>query len=310
MNTNYTALTATTLDNARKKMVDEIFQNHVFFHKLEEKGLITEEDGGNKIVVPLMYDTNSTVKSYSHLDELDLTYQEGITAAEFNWKEMAGTVVISDRDTDINSGKTQIFNLLEAKLKQLKLSFMQTLVGWLYSDGTGNGGKDFTGLAAAVSTSGTYAGISKTAYAYWQSYLETTTEALGLAKMRTAQIRTMRGQLKSKCDLILTTDTLFSAYEALLQPHYVIENQKLAAAGFDNLNFKGTPITWDEQCTSTYMYFLCTDFFKLVMHKNANFKRLVPIRPAKQTATVHIMRAMGNLTCEHCKKQSLLTNKS
>lgn len=310
-NANYaTALASSALAKFRKTLEDNFSQKNILMMKLKEKGSVKGEDGGQKIVQPLLVGASSTVKSYNGLEELDLAGQEGITCGEWEWKENAGTLILSQREIDINSGETQIFKLLDAKMKQLDLSIRANMATQLFSDGTGNGGKDITGLKALVAATGTYAGIARSTDTYWQASVDSTGEALSIADMTSMVLNSQSGGLDGKTNLIVTTSTLWAKYSSLVQPAYRIEDQKLASMGWDNLNFMGVPVLWDQYCQATRMYFLDTDFIEFVYHNNANFKQIGPIQPAKQTATVYIIRHMGNLTTSNCRKQGLLDGKT
>ncbi len=74
-NTDYTSLMSTTLANYRKTLVDNVFKKSFFYNYMMEGKRLKTESGGTKIVVPLMYGTNNTVKAYSGYDILDTTPQ-------------------------------------------------------------------------------------------------------------------------------------------------------------------------------------------------------------------------------------------
>jgi len=81
---NVGALLSTTLKNYQKTLTDNIHKSNAVFFQLKKDGYIREEDGGERIVEPLMYGKNDTAKSYSGYESLDVTPQEGIDSAEFN----------------------------------------------------------------------------------------------------------------------------------------------------------------------------------------------------------------------------------
>jgi hypothetical protein len=56
-------------------------------------------------------------------------------------------------------------------------------------------------------------------------------------------------------DVVLTTQTLYEKYEALLQPNLRYTDTKTADAGFQNLLFKASPVMYDVSCTSGVMFF-------------------------------------------------------
>lgn len=70
---NYDSLLSTTLFNYRKTLADNIFKSSGFLTLLRQKGGVEYQSGGLAIAQPLMYETNSTVKSYSKYDTLDTT---------------------------------------------------------------------------------------------------------------------------------------------------------------------------------------------------------------------------------------------
>ncbi len=313
MDLNLGTLLSTTLKKYRTTLVDNIFKSHAVWYMLKKKGAIEEVDGGERIVQPIMYGTNSTAKSYSGYEVLDVTPQSGIDAAEFNWKQYAAAITISGEEEAKNaSSKTRIINLLDAKTKQARLSLEEKLIDGLFSDGTGNGGKNLTGFEAMILASGTYGGINGTANTFWQSYVDSTAEALSLADMRTAMNTPTLGG-RDAPDLIVTTQTLYEKYESLLTTNYQTQTagtKELGDAGFKVLEFKGTPIVWDEQVPSGTMYFINTDHLKLVVHKDRNFEVTPFVKPENQDARIAQILFMGNLTTDRRKSHSALRAKT
>jgi len=78
---NYDALLTTTLFNYRKQLFDNIFKDSAFLAALRRGDGVMMMDGGERIAVPLMFEGNATVKSYSGYDVLDTTPQDGMTTA-------------------------------------------------------------------------------------------------------------------------------------------------------------------------------------------------------------------------------------
>ena len=187
-NTNFDSLLSTTLANYRDQMTDNIFTARPLTNYLMDKGRIRMLDGGTKIVEPLVYGLNGTVGSYSGYDTISLTAQEGMSAAEYDWKQYAASIAISGIEEAKNNGEAAIINLLEAKIMQAEESMREGFNQMFFSDGTGNSGKDWLGLAALVDSAGTVGGIDATGVgnAFWQSYEEGTAGALSLADMATA----------------------------------------------------------------------------------------------------------------------------
>lgn len=317
---NVGLLLSTTLKNYRKTLVDNIHKSNALFYYLKKNGGIKELDGGERVVVPLMYGKNTTATSYSGYDALDVTPQTGIDSAEFNWKQYSVSITISGEEERKNSGSSKIIDILEARTKQAEMSLTESLSTDMFSDGTTNGGKTLTGLEAMVAATGTYGGINSATYTWWQAGVESTSEALGLVKMRTGFNTASLGG-KDTPDLIVTTQTLYEKYEGLLTNVSASNvsgtiqfrsegTKKLGDGGFQVLEFKGTPIVWDELCPSGTMYFLNSRHMNLTIHKDANFETSDFVKPENQDARVAQVLFMGNFTCDRRKSFYKLTAKT
>lgn len=304
----FQTLLATTLANYRDQLTDNIFTARPLTYHLMDKGRIRMLDGGTKIVEPLIYGQNSTVGSYSGYDTISLTAQSGITAAEYDWKQYAASIAISGIEEAKNNGEAEIINLLEAKIMQAEESMREGFNQMFFGDGTGNSGKNWNGLGAIVESGNTVGGIDGSSEAWWNSYEENTAGALTLAQMATAYNSVSVGN--DHPDMVLTTQTLFEKYEALLQPQLRYTDTKTADAGFQNLLFKAAPVTYDVHCTAGVVYFLNSKYLTLVGHSGKWFQQTEFVRPENLDARYALIMCYGNLTCRNRKKQGKLTAKT
>jgi hypothetical protein len=309
-NANFDALLSTTLAKYRDQLTDNVFTARPLTYFLTDKGRIRMIDGGTKIVEPLIYGQNSTVASYSGYDTIGLTAQDGITAAEFEWKQYAASIAISGIEEAKNNGDAAILNLLEAKVMQAEESLREGFNTMFYGDGTGNSGKNWNGLGNLVEASGTVGGINRATAGneYWRSYEENTAGALTLAQMNTAYNSVSVGN--DHPDMVLTTQTLYEKYESLLQPQLRYTDTKTADAGFQNLLFKAAPVTYDVGCTAGVMYFLNSKYLTLVGHSGKWFSQTEFVRPENLDAKYALIMCYGNLTVRNAKKQGKLTAKT
>ena len=309
-NPNFDALLSTTLANYRDQLTDNIFTARPLTYFLQDKGRIRMLNGGTKIVEPLIYAESTTVKSYSGYDSIALTAQAGITAAEYDWKQYAASIAISGIEEAKNNGEQEIINLLEAKIMQAEESMREGFNRMFYADGTGNSGKDWNGLGNIVEASGTVGGINRatTGNEYWRSYEENTATALTLAQMSTAYNSVSVGN--DHPDMVLTSQTLFEKYEALLQPQLRYTDTRTADAGFQNLLFKAAPVVYDEHCTAGIVYFLNSKYLTLVGHSGKWFSQTEFVRPEDLDARYALIMCYGNLTCRNAAKQGKLTAKT
>ena len=309
-NPNFDSLLSTTLANYRSQLTDNVFTARPLTYFLMDKGRIRMLNGGTKIIEPLIYGKNSTVGSYSGYDSLSLTPQEGITAAEYEWKQYAASISISGIEEAKNNGEQEIINLLEAKIMQAEESMRESFNLMFFADGTGNGGKDWNGLGNLVEASGTVGGINRATSGneFWRSYEENTATALTLAQMATAYNTVSVGN--DHPDMILTTQTLFEKYEALLQPQLRYTDTKTADAGFQNLLFKAAPIVYDVHCPAGTMFFLNSKYLTLVGHSSKWFAQTSFVQPEDVDARYALIMCYGNFTCRNAAKQGKLTAKT
>lgn len=108
-NPNFDTILATTLYNYRKTLEDNIFKANPFMYWLQRGDRFERQDGGAKIVEPLMGTVSTAVGSYSGYDTLAAGNSQStdLTAAEFAWQQFYGTVAISGIEEAKNSGTTE-----------------------------------------------------------------------------------------------------------------------------------------------------------------------------------------------------------
>jgi len=307
-NSNFDNLLTTTLANYRSTLTDNVFTARPLTYKLMEGGRIRMLNGGTKIVEPLIYGQNSTVGSYSGYETLSLTPQEGISAAEFEWKQYAASIAISGIEEAKNNGEQEIINLLEAKIMQAEESMRESFNQMFFADGTGNSNKDWNGLGNLVESGNTVGGINSSTYSWWASKEENTSAALTLAQMSSLYNSVSVGN--DHPDLLLTTQTLFEKYEALLQPQLRYTDTKTADAGFQNLLFKAAPVMYDVHCTAGVFYMLNSKYLTLVGHSGKWFSQTSFISPEDVDARYALIMCYGNLTVRNRAKQGKLTAKT
>ena len=96
-----------------------------------------------------------TVAFYNGYEVLDTSPSDVLSAAEYSYKQLAGTVTISGLEQIKNSGSEALINLLESRIGVLEKSMENTLSTSLFSDGTGTSSKEVGGLQLLVADAGT-----------------------------------------------------------------------------------------------------------------------------------------------------------
>lgn len=317
-NANFTTILSTTLNNYRKSLTDNVFADRPLSRWLMEKKRTRMLSGGVKIVEPLIYAAGSS-GSYSGYDQITITPQTGLTAAEFDWRQLYATIAISGLEEAQNNGKEAIINLLEAKIMQAEETLKDAVNVMLFGDGTGNTNKEWLGVDALIgdATTGvtTVGNIDATAQAYWRSTVLAnggTPRALTLDLMRNAYNSSSKGN--DVIDAIFCTQVNFEDYEALLTPNVRYQDVKSANSGFMNLMFKGAPVFYDNDCTAGSMYGINSKYLTLVGHsdrwfKNSGFSDNLASNNASSGASVvadaryALITAYGNLTVRNRQRQ-------
>jgi len=322
-NSAITDIIATTIQSRSGELADNLTQNNAILQRLEQKGNIKPFSGGNVILQEIMYNDPNTnnANSYSGYEVLNISPDSPISAAQFSITQYADSVTMSGLEMLQNSSKEAIIDLLDGRMQVSEARLLNRISGDLYLDGTGNGGKNITGLAAAVPDSaatGTYGGINRANWTFWRPTVTTGTTVTysniqGL--MTTTAIQLVRGT--DKADLIVCDNNFYSLYVQSLQAIQRINTEESGAAGFASLKFYGGGTSADvvlgggygSQATSNHMWFLNTDYIFLRPHKERNFVPIGGERQAiNQDAIVKLYGWAGNLTCSNQFLQGLLIN--
>ena len=314
-NSNFDEILSTTLRNYVPKLTDNIFSARPLFYALTSGQTIRRISGGAKIVVPVIYGTNSTAGSYAGTDTISITAQTGISAAEYDWKQYAATVTINGMEEAKNNGEAQIIDLLEGKIFQTQETIIENMNAMFYGDGTGNSSKDMNGLSVLVGdNTATVGGIDSSDgdNDWWRATirngpLDTGAGALAIETM--AKVYNSVSVGNDQPTIIVTDQDEYEAYEALLQPQLRYTDAKVADAGFQNLLFKGAPVTYDSDSNlDTKMYFLNTKYIRLVAHTETWFQPTPFVRPTNQDARYAQILCYGELTISNRSRQGLLRN--
>ena len=308
-NSNFDQIVTTTLHNyLSKDLADNIFGALVLTKWLMANGRKKPATGGDFLVEPLMYAKNTTVNSYDAYDPIDTSAQTGITAAQFNWKLLAGSVTYSRVEALKNNGKEKIIDLLEQKVTQLEESLRDEFNTEAFSDGTGNSGKDVTGLRAIVAATGTLGGIDRGTYTWWRAQREDTAEALNEPRMRTMFYNCSKNLTKPS--IIITTQALYEKYISLVQPSLRLPSTKMADLGFQSVEYMGIPVVFDDACPEGWMLFLNDRYLRLRVHPDADFKVTEKKEPHNQLVFTQQVYWLGNLTVNNSRFQGALTAKT
>jgi hypothetical protein len=317
-NSSISDIIATNIQSRTGELADNVTNNNALLRRLKERGNVKTFSGGNVILQEIMYTDSATdnTNSYSGYEVLNVSQNSPISAAQFSITQYAAAVSISGLEMIQNSGKEAIIDLLDGRMQVAEAQLANRISQDIYLDGTGNSGKNITGLAAAVPdapSSGTYGGINRATWSFWRSVAYSgTTDGLAAVSASNIQkymdavaVQLIRGT--DKPDLIVCDNNYYSLYLQSLQAIQRITDggNSNVGAGFASLKYYGAGMASDvvldggigNDATANHMWFLNTKYLMFRPHVDRNFVPIGGERQAvNQDAIVKLIGWAGNLT--------------
>jgi len=250
----------------------------------------------------------------SDWDTLNIAQSDVITAAEYNWKQIALNVVASGRELRINSGETQIINLAKARIKNAIRTFNNSFCSDLYSDGSLT--NQINGLQALVAdtNTNTVGGIDANTWSFWQNTVRDASDNSVTVSATTIENGMMlplwlaldRGP-DDQPDLIVMDTVYYGYFESSQVSLKRYSDQTKADGGFVTLKYKNADVIFDGNSgiPASHMYFINTNYFELVTHQDADLTVMEDMRPVNQDGSVTPILWMGNVVCSNRKLQGV-----
>jgi hypothetical protein len=316
-NSSISDIIATNIQSRSGELADNVTNNNALLRRLKERGNVKTFSGGNVILQEIMYTDAATdnTNSYSGYEVLNVSQNSPISAAQFSITQYAAAVSISGLEMIQNSGKEAIIDLLDGRMQVAEAQLANRISQDIYGDGTGNSGKNITGLAAAVPdapSTGTYGGINRATWSFWRSVSFSgvanggAVSASNIQKyMDSVAVQLIRGT--DKPDLIVCDNNYYSLYLQSLQAIQRITDggNSNVGAGFASLKYYGAGMASDvvldggigNDATANHMFFLNTKYMMFRPHVDRNFVPIGGERQAvNQDAIVKLIGWAGNLT--------------
>lgn len=316
-NSSISDIVATTIQSRSHAIADNVTQNNAVLTYLKKGGNVKTFSGGSSILQEISFQANGNAGYYSGYDILPVAAQDVISAAEYQIKQVAVPVVISGLEQLQNSGKEQIIDLLEGRLAVAEASMANLVANGIYSDGTGSGGKQITGLGAAVPVvpTNTYGGIDRTVWTFWKNQVVDTsgiTAATVQASWNSLYAKLVRGN--DSPNLILVDNATWQIYMNSLQAIQRFQNTMSADAGFTSVKYMNSDVVLDGgiggNAPVNTAFFLNTKYLFWRPHRDRNMVALSPDKryAVNQDAEVNILAFAGNLTTSGAQFQGRWDN--
>lgn len=317
-NAIFTELVSTTFRKHAKDVKDNVSKNNALCRKLMDKGQHRTEDGGLSIVQALDYQANGTYQRYSGYDVLNISASDVISAAEFQWRQIAINVVASGEELRKNSGDSRIVNLVKARMKNAMRTFKNNFSADLYSDGSLS--NQINGLQALVADTGTgtVGGIDSSSFPFWRNIVQSAAAPLqggGAIVPSATTIESLMLPLylaltraDDQPDLIVASNDYYTFFEASQTSLKRYNDTQSAKGGLVSLMYKKAEVVFDggSGIPDAHMYFLNTDYIELVAHTDADLEVMDELKPYNQDAAVVPILWMGNMVVSNRSLQGVL----
>jgi hypothetical protein len=338
---NLSEIVTTTLRSRTGVLADNMSRNNALLTRLNRKGKIKTFSGGRTIVQELNYANNSTFVWYSGYQTININPSQVFTAAEYPIRQSALAISISGLEELQNSGEEAIIDLLEGRVENGEMTFMNGMSNGVYGDGSVTGSINGLQLLVATSpTSGTVGGIDRSQWAFWRNLVfsattnggAATTAANILQYMDALYVQLVRG--RDKPDLIVADNNMYRFYMQALQSIQRVQTSgpapDLAESGYESMKFLSSDVVLDggfqgisgdplpfETTTSassvggvpnSFMYFLNTNYIHWRPHSQRNMVPLDPDRfSMNQDAMVRLLAWAGNMTLSNAFLQGVIS---
>ena len=288
---NYEQLSHITKKYYIPQLVDNIFKSNVDTYRLLAKS--QPISGGYKVVQPVEFakapakglgeDTDPHINWYKGDDAMKYGASDIVSSAEYDWSQNHGTVSISGREENINSGPEAVLDLLQAKINNVGRTIRDQFALAMYSHNDPAAGSPTVdanapvGLQHVCAVDRTLGGINSdtSGNEYWDGGMSKTAGSFanidGSDTAGTAGTQlTFSALTNSATDcyvqtifrdayktlsigsdtptMIICNQVVFDAYEATLtdQKRFGASSTTLADAGFQNLLYRGIPVVVDQ----------------------------------------------------------------
>lgn len=292
-----------------KRLRDTVFNKNVLLQFLDKRK--KTYNGGTYVSVNLEYDDTAQGGASSGL--MQVTPQDGNIMTRANWSpaHYYEPMTITEHDLLDCQGEDQVLDLVEARTKNQTNKLRKTMTADIFA---GDGTSDtqlttFVGLQNAYAITGTYGGIAKGTYAWWQSAGNNSTvtlDSLTLDNLQTGYGLASDGD--ETPDLGVTTQTIWDKIWSMATAKQKLGVSKLAELGFVNIEFNGVPIVVDKACTAGYFFWINSNTTYLVSHKRDNFKTGQFLKSSGQPfASMRVLSWTGALVCDNPRRNYMFS---
>jgi hypothetical protein len=283
MPANTTTLAELIVQLYRGPWVEALFTNTFLLTRIQQK-----QGVGEGVRWPVRYAGNTSAGSYAEGDSGAGAGNQGFKKAFLTWRLNKVEVEVSGLAQAIGDNGGMIVPALRTEL-DLGLSDVRGNINTqLMSDGSGNSGKDITGLFAAIADTGTYAGLDRGTYTWWKSYVN----ANGGTPRNLSEelVRTVKSTVEARggrVTAIYAGSTQWYKYGDLLRAERRQQNPTSLTGGYQALDFEGVPLIKVPGYPQTRIDFVNEDLLEYVVLKDFEAKPMAKTKDSDVIWVTH-----------------------
>ena len=241
-----------------------------------------------------------------------VTPQSNETSARFAPTGEAATITISEMEVARNSGKHAVLNILNVKIDDASDSLRDRMNTDFTATQPAAGSKAPNSISELIDVApsadpprtGAIGNIGN-ANTWWRN------QATAGGAFSVADMNTMYNDCSDGIEFphfLFTGQTPYEYYENSQVGLQRYQDTRVADAGFPTLQYKGSPMLWDQQIGITdAIYFINSDYLKICTYAAMDFKTYDFVTPDNQLAKTSKIAWMGNLESSNRRRLGVLS---
>lgn len=302
---NYDSFWTATIKNYSPQLFKSFLEDRPSVRMLMDNFGHQDSGGGRVWQGSVEYGRSQTVQFFTGADVFSQNVSQVALPVMYQWAYVGGSVSMTKTEAIENRSQAALFNLMEARLRQVTRTINLVLGQENFSDGTNYPGKTIIGLAAAVSTtpsvdpaSGPLGGISAS-NTFWRNN--------AVASLGSFAVNGVNGSTQDlffhtynlcsdgssdKPTNIISDQLTYQYYNrTLLQETRYVDpfNSKTGDLSFSALRYQDLPWEWDRQCPTGTAYFLNRRYIYYMLDPAMMFDWSKPLSAPDQLAFTRIV---------------------
>ena len=307
-----------------------VFDRNIIMNRLWKKG--SKPSSGEFIKQPVMYKATKG-GAYSPYEVFDVSAEDQITAARFDWKYYEVPITLSRDDILKNDGPEGVKKLMDAKMKLAGMKMSDDIATDLWDGTTSDSSKNITSIAlmcddnAGTLTSGNgaqYGNITRTDMLVGSRYTwDAKITSAGAADldydgdfsgwMNTTYMSAVDGDIHPT--IAIAHNDWLDRFWKDARPDQRFLDKSMLAMGWVSMSFNGIPFVADLHLpaytatdANNRIYFLNEEFLDFVSHSKENMRFEPFAKPIDQNVSVAHVYWAGNMTTSACHRHAVLYN--